>query len=448
METPEQLVRRQFLQHGVRSARELALSLGVSQPTISRVLAGMSDSLVRIGRGPSTRYGYEVPVSEFGSSFPLYLMGADGSPEQIGKLHSLAASAWWLERGSSDTWDTLVDEEFADGIFPGLPWFLDDTRPQGFLGRSFARRHGRELGVGTDPALWSHAAVVESLIRFGSDLPGAFVIGRFALSRALTNEDVVTVDLRDRETAYPQMASATLAGDIIGSSAGGEQPKFSANIIGENTNRHVLVKFSPLMTREDGQRWADLLYAEKIAADVLADNGFTTPHVEVFDAGGRRFLEVARFDRTTAGGRVPVVSLRALDSAFFGQIHTPWTDAAERLRNSNWLTAEDSEKLAALWRFGRLIANTDMHYGNASLMLAPRKPLALAPVYDMLPMAYRPGVEGQLPPLTREILAESATRARPESEWARSFWAELTNSPMVSKDFQSIARVHLESLAE
>ena len=48
----------------------------------------------------------------------------------------------------------MLHGEFADGLFPDWPWFLDDQRPQGFLGRAFARRGGAALGAPEDLRLW------------------------------------------------------------------------------------------------------------------------------------------------------------------------------------------------------------------------------------------------------------------------------------------------------
>ena len=104
MDFDPQSLRVQFLQHGVRSAGELARSAKVSQPTISRALGKLSVSLVRIGRGRATRYGLANPIEELGSDWPLYVIGPDGAPDQIGRLHSLLGGKYWLDRG---TWPTL-----------------------------------------------------------------------------------------------------------------------------------------------------------------------------------------------------------------------------------------------------------------------------------------------------------------------------------------------------
>src|SRR5205814_2018318 len=110
----------------------------------------------------------------------------------------------------------------------------------------------------------------------------------------------------------------------------------------------------------------------------------------------RAFLEVVRFDRLGSAGRAGVVSLFALDAQLHGRLDT-WPRAADRLRSDGWLGAGDARALHELWWFGRLIANTDMHFGNMSLLLGDARPLRLAPIYDMLPMGFAPSATGELP---------------------------------------------------
>ena len=440
-------IRLQFLARGVIGARDLGKALNVSQPTISRALGTMGPAIVRIGRGPSTRYGLAAPIGDLGHAWPLYLIDPRGAPREIGVLHSLAGPAWWLEMAPGTAWQSLTATDFPDAIFPGLPWFLDDLRPQGFLGRSFARRHAARLGVDSDPTNWSERAVAESLLKFGGDLPGAFVVGAESLAAALqSTEESIPADLRPE--VYPRLATEALAGGLPRSSAGGEQPKFTAIVAKSDGPESVIVKFSPPLETPEGRRWADLLAAEAIAAEILRTAGFATAPTEWIDAGGRRFLEVARFDRTRNGGRIPFVSLLAHDAAFFGEMNTPWNDAAERLRSKGWLEAMDADRLDALWRFGRLIANTDMHYGNAALLLNDRPPLRLAPLYDMLPMAYRPGLENTIPALSEEMLARAQSAASPERNLALSFWQAVAESRHVSDSFRSIAQGHEKALRQ
>ena len=130
-------------------------------------------------------------------------------------------------------------------------------------------------------------------------------------------------------------------------------------------------------------------------------------------------------------------------------MNTPWSDAAERLHSGGWLQRRDADSLASLWRFGRLIANTDMHYGNAALILCERPPLQLAPVYDMLPMAYRPGAENMIPGLSDDAIsvARTAIATAPERELAAKFWRLISTATHVSESFRKIASAHASALS-
>ncbi len=56
-------------------------------------------------------------------------------------------------------------------------------------------------------------------------------------------------------TRYEQLASDALAGEIVGSSAGGEQPKFTCYAQTPSGNKHVLVKFTVPQQTAVSQRW-------------------------------------------------------------------------------------------------------------------------------------------------------------------------------------------------
>lgn len=440
-----QRLRVEFRQRGVVSAADLARAAGVSQPTVSRALKQFGSALLRIGSRRGAKYALSHPIGDLGANWPLFLIGADGQPEQIGRLHALLNGGYWLDSAGS-RWRSFTAPEFAGDIFPDIPWFLDDYRPQGFLGRAFARKHAAELEQTENPVNWGGRAVMEAMIRFGEDFPGAFVLGRNALASALAARPAA-VAAADRAMRYPELAAGALRGELIGSSAGGEQPKFLAEVRGDES-RSVLVKFSPSMAEPLGRRWADLLAAEHVAGSILAANGFSVARSEVFEAGGQRFLEVERFDRTAAGGRLPVLSLRTVASALLDGVGFPWTDHARTLQEQGWLVASDADRLASAWRFGRLIGNTDMHEGNASLLFTPERPVRLAPLYDMLPMAYRPGSLGQVPGLQETQLALcSQASAGLEREMARTFWDQLAGTDRVSAEFAEIASRHAHAFA-
>jgi hypothetical protein len=437
-------LKTELRRRGILSAHDLTAALRVSQPTVSRLISGLgSQCVLRIGGGRSTRYALRRSIGNLGETWPLYQILADGNATLVGRLHALEAGQWYLEQ--QDPWTTLRGTEFSDGLYPGLPWFLRDLRPQGFLGRCFARWHGADLHAPPDPRLWSDDHVLAALVRFGDDLPGAFVAGEGMLAsmqrRRLRSPG--GIDSTSCEAGYPALAEAMLAGEWPGSSAAGEQPKFTADVIApDGRSKAVIVKFSGQAGRPEDDRWADLLVAEHEANRILSEHGIPCAATRVLRNEGRTFLESTRFDREGLSGRRGLVSLEALDAAFFGRIDTPWTAAAERLGNDGWITAADAERLSLLWWFGMLIGNTDMHYGNISLYLAPHRPLRLAPVYDMTPMHYRPTIEGRLADDTLELSApppEARLLFTRAARMALRYWGKLAATPALSAPFRMLA---------
>ena len=132
-----------------------------------------------------------------------------------------------------------------------------------------------------------------------------------------------------------------------------------------------------------------------------------------------------------------------------GQLIPPWTDAAIRYQTAGWLSCDDADRLILLWLFGNLIGNTDMHYGNASLFLEQSQPLSLAPTYDLVPMLYRPDVEGNLP---NRLIAHALPPPAVASFWPKAlelahiFWSRLACSEKVSLEFRKIAAQNFEGV--
>jgi serine/threonine protein kinase HipA of HipAB toxin-antitoxin module len=332
---------------------------------------------------------------------------------------------------------------FRDGLYPDWPWFLDDLRPQGFLGRLFARRCAAEMALPADQRSWTADDVLAGLLRHGTDLPGAFVVGEAAMERVLARrlEEQGVVPRADIGPEYARLAEMVLEQEWPGSSAAGEQPKFTACVEeSPGVVRQVIVKFSGL--RPEDVRWADLLVCEHLASEVLRAHGMTAAQTALHRHAGRTFLESVRFDRAGRDGRRGVVSLAALDAAWFGEADTSWVDAAERLRREGWLPGGPARELSVRWWFGRLIGNTDMHFGNVALFLSRQRPFALAPVYDMLPMAYRPGLEGRVghEPLPAVLPTPGAAEFFAAAvEPASRFWQAVADDTRVSPGFRELA---------
>lgn len=431
--------------HGLATARELMQALGISQPTLSRVLRQAGDQVVAIGQARARRYAASRDVHGLGSHWPLYRIDAQGRAHRLGTLHALQRDQCHLAAQSMPDW---VCGEFADGLFPGLPWFLDDMRPQGFLGRAFARQAATTLGLSPDLSAWDQNDVLKALLLRGTDAPGNFVLGKMALEVALsTTAQVIAAE--QRAPAFAEQAHAVLAGDVAGSSAAGEQPKFTACVQGPNGAQHVIVKFTDAITGQPAaRRWADLLWAEHMANRVLRDAGIETAETELLMVGDQCMLQSVRFDRIGLHGRRGLITLAALDDAHFG-FRDSWDNAAMRLQQSGWISTEDARRIRLCWWFGRLIGNSDMHFGNLAFHLDERCPLRVAPLYDMLPMHYRPSAGGGVhdhPHAPPPPLPEQLETWHHACRLAQTFWQQLQAVSDLSPAFHAIAQEQTEAL--
>jgi hypothetical protein len=164
------------------------------------------------------------------------------------------------------------------------------------------------------------------------------------------------------------------------------------------------------------------------------------------DAGGRRFLEIPRFDRTRRGGRLGVMSLESIHGGDAGD----WSSRTEDLRRAGLVDDDVVHDVRRLQAFGELIGNTDMHAGNLAFRQTDRLPLELAPAYDMLPMLWAPGPQGEL--MERSFAPQPPVPAA-AGEWremldrARDFWQRVIADARVSREFAATARAAGEVLA-
>jgi hypothetical protein len=205
------------------------------------------------------------------------------------------------------------------------------------------------------------------------------------------------------------------------------------------------VKFSPPVDSIEGRRWADLLISEHIALSLIEEKGVPAVKTSLIEAGNRVFLEVVRFDRVGRYGRLPMISLRAIDNEFYGH-QDNWVEAAKRMEAHNRLPREDARNLRWLSVFGDLIANTDKHFGNVSLVMGEGGRFSLRPAYDMLPMFYRP-MDGVAH--TRSFSPPAFSTAA-SGEWdlalrsAITFWERVGGDLRISEGFRQICRENLE----
>ena len=106
------------------------------------------------------------------------------------------------------------------------------------------------------------------------------------------------------------------------------------------------------------------------------------------------------------------------------------------------ILAELEDDEIALQHALALIANSDMHLGNAAMQLQDTRPLPLAPVYDMLPMTFRPASNGEIVERRYPIALPAPEHV---SDWldvapaAQAFWQRVAVDERISPAFRAIA---------
>ncbi|MFA5904591.1 MAG: type II toxin-antitoxin system HipA family toxin YjjJ [Desulfobacula sp.] len=418
------------LGRGPATSREIQAATGLSQSSVARRLKEMEDAVVQLPMGRSIRYA--ATCNAFGGSDKLSLSMVDenGNTALVANIRPLCHGGFFLEP-VIDIPPLLLGEN-KDGLYPGLPYFLYDLRPQGFLGCLTAQAMAAlSDDFPTDPRHWNTDHIGRYLISNGDDLPGNFKFGDQARLRVRSKP----VPVSDED--YPALADDVMGGAVPGSSAGGEQPKFTA--FNGNRASHVIVKFSPKGGRESAVRWRDILITEYHAAKIIYDRLFPAAEIRLMEMGERLFLEALRFDRSGEYGRRPMVSLQAADAEFTGT-GTNWPKTANKLFKNKLISEQDALTVEALWQFGRLINNTDMHLGNLSLSV-DKEAFRLLPLYDMCSMGFAPKNGGEVQPFAfvppepkafgiGDNLMDTVKKA------ARDFWESVANDKRISGEFR------------
>ncbi|HAS50499.1 MAG TPA: phosphatidylinositol kinase, partial [Gammaproteobacteria bacterium] len=244
------------------SATELATLLGVSIPTLHRLLREHPAAILAVGKARRTRYALRRPLRGDPSGLPLYAIDHAGSIKLLSRLALVYPQGTWMPLTDTD-WP--LTETAREGWWDGLPYPLYDMRPQGYMGRQLARAVHRELAVPDHPAVWNDEEILWVLSRAGADVSGNLILGDPAVERWQQMRLTPLAPLRESETAaaYVELAEQALAAGIPGSSAAGEFPKFTAKREQPGSaTPHVLVKFSGADGSPTVTRWADLLICE------------------------------------------------------------------------------------------------------------------------------------------------------------------------------------------
>ncbi len=397
------------------TATQLQRATGKSQPSISLALSKLGPEVHKLGAARSTRYALTQSILGLDAAQPVHLAGPHTDQGLFGTLVLLRGNLVHVRGPRNSEW-------LADGT---LPWWLSSLRPQGFIGRQFARLRP---DYASDPDQWTLAQVLYMAANHLPNPPGAFAIGQQKPAYG------ATITHADRGATFDRLADAAADNLPTGSSAGGEQPKFLHRI----GDTHVIVKFSPPRGTPFGERWHDLLHLEHLAGEILRGQGIAAAQTELLYTARRTYLQSSRFDRIGATGKRHVVAASAIHDAFVEAPRRHWVATCEALSARKLLAPEHVRTVAGVYLFGQYIGNTDMHFGNLSFFVdeVTKPVLVPTPVYDMLPMIWRPGIHGgelDSTPIGDQIQpAGFEAQARQARMWAIAFWEHAARMPKLS----------------
>lgn len=424
-----------ILEKGAVTAKEACGVLGISQPTFSRAVNSMREEVLSIGSGRSIKYALKRNIQNLGTEIPIFIIEQDGSSFHLADLKFTKPKGIFVSPRMPNA---------SARLYQDIPYWLDDLRPSGFLGRLIPRRHP-ELGYSNDIRLWSADACIHYWARLGWDLIGNLIIGEsaFELYTKFSQTPPTIVEIATRQERYQAIAEEVLSLGAAGSSAGGEQPKFLA----AKLETPVIVKFSPEGNSALHSRRRDLLICEHHCLNTLRAFGVSAAKSELIFSPNKLFLELERFDRVGLKGRRGIISLAALDSEFVGSGGS-WKEIARALLQKKIITQEAHDQI--LWRycFGLCIRNTDMHAGNLSFYAQGESLLGLAPIYDMLPMALAP-VSEQIMPIQHtaiSLLPSDKNIWATAKEAAALFWRQVEKDERIDVAVRSAAAFYQESL--
>jgi hypothetical protein len=442
-----------LLRQGPISTGDLVQRLGVSAPSVHRMLREIAGDVVSAGKTNQRRHALRRSLPGTGASLPVFAI------DELGRISGTGSIELIARQGCLAAMD-VAWPQVDGGWWEGLPYPLYDMRPQGYLGRLVARAMAQQLRVPEDPNEWGDDDVLTYLVQFGSDQSGNLIVGETAMkawsrdrSRGLVN--MISED--NIAKAFVTLAEAALGSGGAGSSAGGEFPKFTAaRALNGSLTPHVIVKFSGSDDSPAVRRWSDLLVCEHLALQALSEIGkLSVARSRVIKHAGRTFLESERFDRHGDFGRSPVVTLGSVNAALIGSPETGWLTALCAPAAIKLFTTAAINIAEEQYWFGRFIANTDMHSGNLGL-----RPVAgasggafkIAPAYDMLPMQYAPLRGGEVPARDFDPSGFPPPPADREHDWQRilqaavTFWNAAAADDRITQDFRRLCAENGQAL--
>ena len=185
---------RLHLGRGPATPRSLQQKLGLSQPTLSRALGRLGGEVVRLGAARSIQYLLRDHSRGF-VELPVYRVDAEGRLQRLGVLIPVRPDGYVMRQ---------VDGQLL--YSEGMPWWLLDMRPQGFLGRAYASRHAAGLGLPASVNEWSDAEAIRALLAHGHGAVGNLLLGDGARDHFLDMPPADPVSQANKAHEYVRLA--------------------------------------------------------------------------------------------------------------------------------------------------------------------------------------------------------------------------------------------------
>ncbi len=157
---------------------ELLAALGVSRATLMRAVRAAGPAVLTIGQARRTAYAARRLLRGSDTPLPVFQIDERGGSEEVGRLSLAYPHGSVFKFNAEPSWP--LDDSMRDGWFDGLPYFLQDLRPDGFLGRQFASVHAQLLQLSDDPRSWSDDDALYAISLLGADQSGNFIVGESA----------------------------------------------------------------------------------------------------------------------------------------------------------------------------------------------------------------------------------------------------------------------------
>ncbi|VAW43668.1 hypothetical protein MNBD_GAMMA02-1188 [hydrothermal vent metagenome] len=416
------------LENGFITQKEIQKITQLSQATVSRCLKKLSQSLLVLPDSSPRKYALPDPgISP--NHYDLDEIDEHGKQSVLGSVYAITGGEFFvtLTQGTSK----LFLGQSKDGLYDGLPFFLDDMRPQGFLGQQVAKQLSAvNKYYPSKLSLWNSNHILKYLSEYGDELPGNLIFG-----------DGLVTPIREivspiNTESYDFICRQIKEGTVPKSSAGGEQQKFTA--FNKEMNADVIVKYTSNENDAVTRRWKDILVTEFHALKILADIKTPAAEVRLLDQNSRFYLETKRFDRLGLFGRRSMFSLLSIDMEYIG-FGENWYQIANELFKLNLLSETDRNYVSILWHFSQLIANTDAHLGNISFGIKDES-FTLLPIYDMCTMAIAPKLNSldsiafTLPSVDILNIGEDFKETIVKA--AIEFWQKVGDDARISNEFQ------------